>query len=235
MILTRPFISLLTVILSLHSLFAQENDPEIRLARQLDSIAGTNATSRHFAELYTETVLLSMQYYQEAGAGDLAFVRRFEQAFAGFFLRADSSKGLGAGSIAWRTYFNDSTYSPLQYRLLGINAHINADLSEALIRTFTLAEIQSHKKSFLRFQQALRKQYTRFYEAYVATTELTRLLDQITLGLARTWGNRMMARWRKRQYRIALLHFTNPVKAARLVQKTTRRKERTDRLILRHL
>lgn len=216
-------------------LTAQEKDPGIQLALQLDSMSGSSGIHRHFAKLYTETVLLSMQHYQQAPENELHFLRRFEQSFAGYFFRAAASNGLGPGTEAWQIYFRDSTLSPLQYQLLGINAHINADLSATLTGGFTLEELKAHKKSFLRFQTALRYQFQAFYDENVQANNLTRLLNKLSFGLARPYGSLMMSRWRKRQYRLAIWHTTHPGKAVRLKRKTDRHKERVDQLILRHL
>lgn len=222
-------------LLSGSTLFSQEDEPSIRLARQLDSIANEPAVSRHFARLYTETVLLSLQHYQAWDPVHKDFIRRFEDSFAGYFFRAAMTNGKGDGAAAWNNYFSDSSRTPLQYQLLGINAHINADLSATLITTFTKEELINHRKEFLRFQKALRIQFFRFYEVNIGATRLTRIFGTLPFGLARNWGSAMMSGWRKRQFRIAITHFTNPEKSARLLRKTNRVKERTDRLILRHL
>ncbi len=216
-------------------LHAQEKDPDMRLAIQLDSVAKTTTVARHFATLYRETVLISMQHYQQAVSREKDFIGKFEQTFADYFFRAAANKGAGQTSGAWHSYFNDPSLSPLQYQLLGINAHINADLSAALVECFTQVELQAHKKSFIRFQQGLKVQFYRFYAENIQSAAITRLLDKVPFGLARAYGYRMMIRWRKRQFKLALWHYNNPEKAAALKKKTDRRKERTDRLILHHL
>lgn len=217
------------------SLLAQVNEPEIRLARQLDSIHAGKGLSGHFAGIYTETVLRSLHHYQSVGTRERDYLLRFETAFAELFFRADSTKGRSAGSQAWALYYSDSSRSPLQLQLLGINAHINADLSVALISSFSLEELRIYRKDFLRFQQALRQQFRHFYQDNISSTPVTQLIGQLPFNLARTWGSFMMGRWRKRQYRIAVTHYTDPEKSARLLRKTARAKERTDRLILRYL
>jgi hypothetical protein len=216
-------------------LSAQHDEPEIRLARQLDSLSATNRLSRHFARLYTETVLLSLKHYQSAGSRERDFLRRFETAFADLFFQADASQGKIAGGEAWTAYYSDTSRSPLQYQLLGINAHINADLSVALINGFSLDELRIFRKDFIRFQRGLRQQFHWFFEDNISTNPTTRIIGQFPLGLTRTWGSSMMRRWRKRQFRIAVTHYTDPEKSAKLRRKTVRAKERTDRLILRYL
>ncbi len=230
-----PYLYFIVILHCGQCLNAQEKDPGIRLALQLDSIAASAAPSSHFAKLYTETVLISLQHYQYAGAREKEFIQRFEQTFAGYFFRAAASRGKGPGSEPWQLYFSDRSLSPLQYQLLGINAHINADLSATLATVFTVEELQTHKKTFIRFQKGLKTQFKQFYRENIQATRLTRTLDKLTLGLARTYGSVMMASWRKRQFRLAIWKSTHPEKEAWLKRKTDRRKERIDRLILRHL
>lgn len=218
-----------------NKLFSQEDEPGIRLAKQLDSIASGPSVSRHFARLYTETVLLSLQHYQHQDPSRREFIRRFEERFAAFFFRASLTEGNGDSSAVWKNYYSDSSRTPLQYQLLGINAHINADLSAALISTFSQEELRDNRKEFLRFQQGLRVQFHHFYSENIGATRLTRVLGVLPFDLARRWGSNMMRRWRKRQFRIAWTHFSNPEKSARLLRQTNRARERTDRLILRHL
>lgn len=214
---------------------AQENDPDIQLAVQLDSLSKTTAVSSHFAALYLETVLISMQHYQQTPPPEKEFISRFETAFAGYFFRAVESRGNAAGSGAWQTYFSHQLLSPLQYQLLGINAHINADLSASLTEVFTAEELRAHKKSFIRFQQGLKNQFFRFYAENRQATPIIRFLDKLPFAMTRTFGSGMMARWRKKQFKLALWHFTRPEKALKLKRKIAHRKERIDRLILRHL
>ncbi len=229
------FYLLLLFLLTGITLYSQEDEPAVRLARRLDSIASAPGVARHFARLYTETVLLSLQHYQREDPVHKEFIRRFEESFAGFFLSAAKTMGSGEEAVPWKRYFRDTSHSPLQYQLMGINAHINADLSAALIRTFTEEELRSYRKEFLRFQYSLRVQFFRFYEANIDASGLTRILGSLPFGLARNWGSTMLLRWRKRQFRIAISHFSNPEKSARLLRRTNRAKERTDRLILRYL
>ena len=234
----RIFLLTLLIAVSLlagPALHAQPDDPEIRLALQLDSLGTSNRLSRHFARIYTETVLSSLQHYNTAGAREKEFIHRFETAFAGLFFRADSTQGKVPGAEAWFTYYSDSNRSQLQFQLLGINAHINADLSVALIRSFSLDELRIYRKDFLRFQQELRRQFYRFYADNIGSTRMTKALGLVPLGLSRSIGSTMMGKWRKRQYRIAITHYSDPDKSAKLQRKTARAKERTDRLILRYL
>ncbi|MBN8689000.1 MAG: hypothetical protein J0M10_18460 [Chitinophagales bacterium] len=228
------FLLLLLVLLSRQPVAAQTDMYQVELLSALDSLSKDSSVSRHFAALYLETVQLSMQHYANADSGQLAFIRRFELAFAAHFFRADQYKGQTTETAAWRNYYNDIPKNALQLQLLGINAHINADLASALSGSFSLEELKANKKYFLRFQKGLKKQFFLFYDKYKGAALITRMLDKLPFHLARSYAVTMMSGWRKRQFRIALLHFQDPEKAARLRGRTSRRKEWTDRQVLRH-
>lgn len=230
----KNFLVLLLVLLSRSSVVAQAELYHMELLLKLDSLSKDSSVSRYFATLYLETVQLSMQHYVDADSGQQAFVRRFEMAFAAHFFRADQNKGHTPETAAWRNYYSDIPKNALQLKLLGINAHINADLASTLSGSFSPEELKANKKYFLRFQKGLKKQFFLFYEKYKGAALITRILDKLPFHLARSYAVSMMSRWRKRQYRIALLHFQHPEKAARLRVRTSRRKEWTDRQVLRH-
>lgn len=232
MLYKTPFLLLLLLLARL-SVSGQASLYQVELLFKMDSLSKKEAPSRHFASLYLETMQLSMLHFAQSDSGHLDFIHRFEVAFAEHFFRATGSQGRDPEAAAWLTYFNDRSKNALQYQLLGINAHINADLSSALIHTFSLTELKANKKAFLRFQQGLKSQFFRFYELNKKATWFTRFLDNIPFNLARGYGSSMMSRWRKRQYKIALLHFKNPEKSIRLRSKTQAHKDWIDQQILR--
>jgi hypothetical protein len=217
-----------------YGLQAQETDPDIRLARQLDSLSKTTTVSRHFASLYLETTLIAVEFFNNAPAGEKQFIEKLEQHFAGYFFNAATAAEKDRSPV-WQAYFRDSTLSPLQYQLLGINAHINGDIWQALTSAFSLAELKQYKKSYNRFQSGLKQQFRHFYQDNRKAAPVTKLIDRGSGGLAGQYGTFMLSRWRKRQYRLAILHFTNPGKCLKRLAGITRKKEILDRLILRHL
>jgi hypothetical protein len=222
------------ILLISSALQAQENDPDIRLARQLDSLAKTTTVSRHFASLYLETTLIAIDFFNHAPAGEKQFIEKLEQQFAGYFFKAVTAAENDRSPV-WKIYFRDSTLSPLQYQLLGINAHINGDIWQALTSAFSLAELKLYKKSYNRFQSGLKQQFRHFYQENRNAAPITRLIDRGSAGLAVQYGTLMLSRWRKRQYRLAILHFTQPEKCRKRLAGIMRKKERLDRLILHHL
>lgn len=216
--------------------YSQVSDIEISLLQKLDSVQQSNSIARHFAGLYFETTVRAVDFFEQKGQKAKNFIERLETRFAGYFFRSAEAFHKGTTIPAeWRTYFSDTSLSPLQYQLLGINAHINGDIWQALTAEFSWQEIQENKKSYFDFHKALIKQYQAFYERSVSTNATTRLLHAGTLGLDKWYGKMMLGRWRKRQMELARLHFTDTSgfdkKIARLRQKMIR----LDRLVLRHL
>lgn len=216
--------------------YTQEKDIEIELLKKLDSISKSSSIARHFASLYFETTILSIDFFANADPAVKNFIGRLENNFAGFFFRsADAHFNKTAIPVVWQSYFRDSTLSPLQYKLLGINAHINGDIWQALTSEFSGKELMENRITYLRFQKGLQKQYQRFYDDYVSSNLKTGLLNNTTLGLTKIYGKMMLARWRKRQLRLAILYHTDKKRFDDALGSLNRKREELNRLILRNL
>lgn len=216
--------------------YAQEKDIEIELLKKLDSISRSSSVARHFASLYFETTVLSIDFFATADPAVKNFIERLENNFAGFFFRsADAHLSKTDIPVVWQSYFRDSALSPLQYKLLGINAHINGDIWQALTSEFSVEELKENRMTYLRFQKGLQKQYQRFYNEYVSSNLKTGLVNNTTLGLSRVYGKMMLSRWRKRQLRLAILYHTDKVKFEDALNSLNKKREELNRLILRNL
>lgn len=216
--------------------YTQEKDIEIELLKKLDSISKSSSIARHFASLYFETTVLSIDFFANADPAAKNFIERLENKFAGFFFQsADAYFNKTEIPVVWQSYFRDSTLSPLQYKLLGINAHINGDIWQALTSEFSGEELMKNRNIYLRFQKGLQKQYQRFYDEYVSSNLKTGLLNNTTLGLTKIYGKMMLSRWRKRQLRLAILYHTDKIKFEDALSSLTRKREELNRLILRNL
>lgn len=216
--------------------YTQEKDIEIELLKKLDSISKSSSITRHFASLYFETTVLSIVFFANADPAVKSFIERLENNFAGFFFQsADAYFNKTEIPVVWQSYYRDSTLSTLQYKLLGINAHINGDIWQALTSEFSGKELMKNRNIYLRFQKALQKQYLRFYDEYVSSNLKTGLLNNTTLGLTKIYGKMMLSRWRKRQLRLAILYHTDKTKFEDALSSLTRKREELNRLILRNL
>lgn len=129
--------------------------------------------------------------------------------------------------------FRHNNISQLQYKLLGINAHINGDVRKALIAEFSPAELKIYKASFLAFNRKLKQQYFNLY--YQAVNEKIRfkVLDHLTFGMAKWYGSQLLLKWRKGQMRIANLYFINQDSYLRKEKSLSKKKLRLDKAILK--
>jgi hypothetical protein len=92
----------------------------------------------YFNRLY----LLVTQAVQSAAAGVTfaapAFTERLDVVFAGIYFAAEATiAGGGPTPVAWRPLIDERTAdrAPIQFALVGMNAHINHDLPLAVVRT----------------------------------------------------------------------------------------------------
>jgi hypothetical protein len=212
--------------------FAQVSNEEVMLLRQLDSLRNREGISRHFAALYFTTTVQAARFFEFENESGKEFIRRMETRFAGLFFRAVNaySQKENIPSV-WYDYFRDSL-SPVQYRLLGINAHINGDIWQALTREFNLQELLDHKKTYYRFQKGLARVYRDFYNESVQSHTKTRVLNNVSLGVSKWYGKELLRKWRKRQLHLAILHFTDQTRFQKELEKTERKRKAINQLII---
>jgi len=226
----------LAIGLARHPVAARLIQPKNALLQKLDSLKKSQSVAKHFAELYFSTTLSATNYFLNRSQREQDFIRRFETRFANFFFRSAEAR-IQRISIPreWKAYYTDAELSPLQYQLLGINAHINGDIWQALTAEFSVEEIQENKDSYFSFQKGLIQQYSEFFVASRKASSTIRLLHVTTAGLDKLFGKLMLIRWRKRQLQLAVLYFNNRQKFDRKLTKLHQKMEHIDRMILQHL
>ena len=215
---------------------AQGNREDMVLLQKLDSIKKSQSVARHFAELYFSTTVKAIDHFSTRSKKENDFIQRFEIRFAGFFFcSAEAHSQQIPIPREWKAYYTDTALSPLQYKLLGINAHINGDIWKVLTIEFSLDEIKKNKDSYYSFQKRLRDQYREFYISSRKSSAKIRILHAATAGLDKLYGKMMLTRWRKRQLQLAILYFNNTQKFDIKLKKLYKKMDHIDRLILRHL
>ncbi len=218
------------------TVYPQVSNREIGLLQKLDSIKNTASVSRHFAGLYFNTTCKAIAFFLNKPEKERMFVQRLESSFADYFFRSVHAFAEGATvPQEWGCYFKDTSLSPLQYQLLGINAHINGDIWQALVSAFSLEEIQNGKKSYFEFNRGLMTQYKEFYNSSVAENARIKLLHRATAGIDKLYGKMMLVRWRKRQFQLATLYYTDKGRFDKQVQRLNKKMSHINRLILHHL
>lgn len=219
-----------------HPVAAQLSQQETDLLQKLDSLKKSQSVAKHFAELYFSTTVRATNYFLNRSQREQDFIRRFETRFAGFFFRSAEARTQNISiPVEWKTYFTGDELTPLQYQLIGINAHINGDIWQALTTEFSLAEIRENKDSYYSFQKGLILQYREFYVASRKSNSKIRTLHVATAGLDKLFGKMMLVRWRKRQLQLAVLYFNNRQKFDKKLEKLHQKMEHIDRMILQHL
>lgn len=217
-------------------LCAQDHFNESDLVRKLDSLQKENSISKHFAKLYLKTTKNAIDFFSNESEPAKNFIRRLELRFAGYFFEAvNDYSNNGKVNTHWQHYFSDTGFSPLQYQLIGANAHINGDIWKAMVNEFTLQEIQVNKSHYFRYNAGLRLIYDDVYASARRSKFLVRLIDKLSFGISKWYGNLMLRRWRKRQVKLAVLYFTHPKKFERKLLKLKKKMKRLDHMIVQTL
>ena len=204
--------------------------------QEVDSIALTKSTTSYFAKLYSKTMLQIEKQLTGMDTATISQIRELEINFSNYFLKAcNKYKDSGHTDSTWKIYFETSGLSPLQLKLLGINAHINGDLWQALRDSYTVHEIQSISKTVFLFHQSLLKIYNDVYHEAKAESRKVKTMDLLSLGFSEKYGKHLLSKWRKRQIKLATLYYFKQNRFEQKRKRTDRKKTRIDKLIIRRL
>ena len=211
----------------LQSLYSEE-----KILEKLDSIRHSASVSRHFASVYYETTRNAIDFFSTKDQNCKRIIADVQCRFANLFLFAATAQKEGKEIPAeWKYYYSDSTLSPLQYLLIGINTHINDDIWQALTNESSMNKIGDIKASYFSYFKSLKRIYKEVYqEAFMASSKI-RLLHAVTFGLDKQYGFIMLKRWRKRQFQLAELYFSNPQKFEQKLAYVKRKSLNTNHLI----
>ena len=103
---------------------------------RLDCMTSAQSTHRDFLSTYQRTTGAVAEAIDRGVFEDASWVEAWDVAFARLYLDALDADLSGAGRVSrpWRLAFDAPTELPaLRHVLLGINAHINYDLPQALL------------------------------------------------------------------------------------------------------
>jgi Family of unknown function (DUF5995) len=106
------------------------------MQRRLDRLPAADVSRREFLQTYQRTTAAVGATIAAGSFEDPDWVERWDVAFAGFYLAALDADLDGSGTVPrpWRLAFDaPATAAPVQHVLLGINAHVNYDLPQALL------------------------------------------------------------------------------------------------------
>jgi hypothetical protein len=110
-----------------------------RMAVLLESLRSTGDQRRYFHATYQRTTIAVAEELQRGGFTDAGWVERWDVAFAGLYLDALQAALAGRRPTRpWDVAFSaPADLPPLRHVLLGMNAHINFDLPQALLAVIT--------------------------------------------------------------------------------------------------
>ena len=215
---------------------AQPGSLEIELLARLDSVSCSPAVSRHFATLYLTTTFNAVDFFYDRDPRTRELMERLEARFAGYFFRSvNAYHDKTPIPVEWKAYYEDPAATELSYILYGINAHINGDIWQALTTEFTLEEIRELKPGYFSYYKGLTRIYNEVYEMALSQSLKLRFLHTITLGLDRPYGRFLLAKWRRRQMRLAEWYYTNKPLFEKKKKKLERKKKHLDRLIRKNV
>jgi len=213
----------------------QTSQYPFRQLYQLDSIGQSNSIAKHFGKLYFSFLGSIEQQITPCDPVRKKLIRRFESVFAQFYIDACMAYELHQpiNTEDWKAYFSATGLQPIQYKLLGTNAHLNGRLWEAHANSFTLEEMKMLKNEFDIFKKTLNKTYRLVYDEASAETKRIALLNRFTFGMDRLMGYYYLYKWRNRQMKLARLYLSGSSRFPKLLAKVNRQREKIDRMIFK--
>lgn len=203
---------------------------------QVDSIAHSNTLSSPFCKVYYNSMKNIEYQIKNFDPGAKAFIQKFETGFADYFLRAfvnEKNKDISA-SPEWKFFFSNPNAKPWQLVLLGVNAHTNVNIWQALVSNFSEEDIRRYKKQMLAMQSSIAKVYDQFFDTLLANNSYVRFINTFTFGVAKKFGERIVYKWRRRNVNLAIMYYHNPERFTRRLAIVKRKKEKIDQRILRY-
>jgi hypothetical protein len=110
-----------------------------RMAARLESLRAAGDQRRYFHATYHRTTIAVAEELERGGFADPEWVERWDVAFADLYLDAlEASLAAREPARPWAVAFAAPADLPaLRHVLLGMNAHINYDLPQALVAVIT--------------------------------------------------------------------------------------------------
>lgn len=217
------------------SLQAQVSAGELKLLHKLDSISASPSVSAYFADLYFVTMVNAIRFFEEVHDSSRLCIRRMQAGFAGyFFTAADSFAQQKNIPPEWQRYYADTSNTDLRHVLMGINAHINADVWQVLAQSFSYEELKRIRPMYFSYYHGLLEIYGEVYDAAYKVNGKLRFVHAVSLGLDKWYGKKLLRRWLKRQMDIACLFHHDQKKFQKKLKKLKRKVKRTDEAIRRH-
>jgi len=193
-----------------------------RMQSRLDALEPAQEPLREFLGTYRRTTLAVGAAVDQGLFEDPAWVERWDVAFAELYLTAlDQHLSGGTPSRPWRLAFDAPADLPaLRLVLLGINAHVNYDLPQALLAVITDDDFRDpvlmgrRRRDHERIDGVLAARVAA-EDTELASRSARSLLDRALQPLNRVASKRFL-----REARLKVWHNTTELQAARLAGPT---------------
>jgi hypothetical protein len=175
------------------------------LQQRREALTPDRAHRAQFLETYTRTTSAVGVAVEQGFFEDGAWVSRWDVVFADLYLRAHDAE-LTGGPVPrpWRAAFAASPeLHPLQHLLLGINAHINYDLPQALLMVISPQDfadeevLQRRRRDHERIDHILRAR-VRAEDAEIRLVSRLRWQDRALTPLNRAASKRFLQESRRK-------------------------------------
>jgi hypothetical protein len=197
-----------------------------RMQARLDALPADRAQRRVFLQTYQRTTIAVGKAVADAHFEDPEWVERWDVVFADLYLDAydaDVEGRLADVPRPWRLAFDaDPALPPLRHVLLGINAHVNYDLPQALLAVIDKKDfadgvlLDRRRRDHERIDGVLSSRVTAEDQALGGARSL---LDRVLTPLNRLGSKRFL-----REARTKVWHNTYELHAARVAGKVAYRK-----------
>ena len=207
--------------------------PDTVILDSLEQIGKSKNISSHFAQLYYTTTFWVNDYAGRQPDNVKQFIFKFESQFAKLFFEAHNNYiNNKLQNFIWQRYYADTALNELQYKFMGLNAHINGDMWLVLKNNFSYDTVKKHKRSLLKFQKIINGIYDSIY-ATTSNHKKIKRLHFYTLGIDKYYGKRMMLSWRRRQIKLAMFWYKNPSRFNRKWLRIQNKMKRVDKFSLK--
>ncbi|MFN4285964.1 MAG: DUF5995 family protein [Lacibacter sp.] len=204
-------------------------------AARLNLIATENSTAGHYAQLYRHSLQKTYAYLNTLPPAAATPLRCVADDFVLLFDSMYRLQQAGQPVLPhWKTFFETPVRNPQQAAFLGLTAHIHGDMWRVLTSRFGHDSIARIGNDFLAMQPVFNALFDSMYTTLLQFGRM-RTLHCLTLGLAKPAGKIKLYHWRKRQWKMALLHTRNPVRFGRKERACNRTMRRWNRFALRYL
>lgn len=203
------------------------------LAAKLDSLGSGSNVESHFAGVYVWATRAADVYIATLPDTPKMLMNRVQQDFAALFFKGIEDSRLNQPNPVWSGYFKAQNLTPLQYKLMGTNTHINGDSWRVLVDGFTAKELRIVAPYYHHCTEELHSVLDSLHHYAMQNSRRMKTLHILTLGLDKPIAKGMLRRWRYLQFEIGEACVNQSAHCDRLKRKAEHRRVRMERRAVR--